>query len=251
MHPFCAFRTGSTIRRPSSVTRSNRCRQFLVDRGFLVSVDGLFRDATEQAACAFQRAPDLLDDGIIGPRTWAALEGQPPPDANAVNFPTTFPPDHAGLSAELVEAGKYRDFAVVAASRYELPLCLVAGVASRESAWGLSLRAKGGSSGTGDFASRAPRPPMRTALPAVGGGFGRGLMQNDYDGHEFARSGNGEDPAVNTVYGAGVLSQVKVSLSHLTALAGVALWQALLPATLRRRQCYEGYPERPRHRFFY
>jgi hypothetical protein len=65
-------------------------------------------------------------------------------------------------------------------------------------------------------------------MPLAGGGFGRGLMQIDYDGHEFARSGAWQDPAANIVYGAGVLSQVRASLSHLPSLGGVALWQACL-----------------------
>jgi soluble lytic murein transglycosylase-like protein len=39
-------------------------------------------------------------------------------------------------------------------------------------------------------------------MPPDGLGFGRGLMQIDWDWHEFARSGNWSDPRSNILYGA-------------------------------------------------
>jgi hypothetical protein len=67
-------------------------------------------------------------------------------------------------------------------------------------------------------------------MPPDGGGFGRGLMQIDYDGHVFARSGNWQDPAANLLYGAGVLAQARAMLGRALSLSGVPLWQASLAA---------------------
>jgi peptidoglycan hydrolase-like protein with peptidoglycan-binding domain len=44
-----------------------------------VVVDGNFGAKTEAAVRAFQRAHGLLPDGIVGPKTWAALDGVPNP----------------------------------------------------------------------------------------------------------------------------------------------------------------------------
>lgn len=50
----------------------------LVAWGYLpeVAVDGTFGAWTELATVAFQKARSLSADGIIGPRTWAALDGE-------------------------------------------------------------------------------------------------------------------------------------------------------------------------------
>jgi len=40
-----------------------------------VGVDGDFRSKTEAALRVFQRANGLVPDGIVGPKTWAALDG--------------------------------------------------------------------------------------------------------------------------------------------------------------------------------
>jgi hypothetical protein len=230
MHPTLRLHDGYDDTSPALRDEVKALQTLLRERGFDAQADGFFGDGTDSAVKAFQRAHDLDDDGIVGPRTWAALDAQPPPDPMAVDFPTTYPRNEAGLSAQLEEAGKYRDTARAAASKYHLPLCIVAGVASRESGWGLALRPRG-PSGTGDFAPRAPRPPMRSgSLPPNDTGFGRGLMQIDFDAHEFARSGNWTDPAANIEYGAGVIEQSRAFLARATTLDGVDLWRAALAA---------------------
>jgi peptidoglycan hydrolase-like protein with peptidoglycan-binding domain len=44
-----------------------------------VVVDGNFGPKTETAVRAFQRAHSLVPDGIVEPKTWAALDGVPTP----------------------------------------------------------------------------------------------------------------------------------------------------------------------------
>jgi cell wall-associated NlpC family hydrolase len=48
-------------------------QQRLRDRGWNVSVDGVFGPATEKLVRAFQQDKHLEDDGIVGPKTWEAL----------------------------------------------------------------------------------------------------------------------------------------------------------------------------------
>ncbi|HAR05715.1 MAG TPA: peptidoglycan-binding protein [Pseudomonas sp.] len=43
--------------------------------GFAVTVDGDFGEQTERAVAAFQRRAGLVDDGVAGPKTLAALHG--------------------------------------------------------------------------------------------------------------------------------------------------------------------------------
>lgn len=44
--------------------------------GFAVAVDGDFGEQTERAVAAFQRRAGLVDDGVAGPKTLAALAGR-------------------------------------------------------------------------------------------------------------------------------------------------------------------------------
>lgn len=44
--------------------------------GFAVTVDGDFGEQTERAVAAFQRRAGLVDDGVVGPKTLAALAGR-------------------------------------------------------------------------------------------------------------------------------------------------------------------------------
>ena len=95
-----------------------------------------------------------------------------------------------------------------AATAHGLTPALVAAVGSAESAWGTSrLMQPNGPTGTGDRAARRPKPPLRPgSMPPDGLGFGRGLMQIDWDSHEFARTGAWRDAAANIAYGCGVLA---------------------------------------------
>ncbi|UQA56213.1 peptidoglycan-binding domain-containing protein [Polyangium aurulentum] len=43
--------------------------------GWDIGVDGIFGSETDRVVRAFQRRRALLDDGIVGPRTWKALFG--------------------------------------------------------------------------------------------------------------------------------------------------------------------------------
>ena len=59
------------------------CQQMLTDQGYqLGSVDGIFGDRTGAAVVYYQSCRDLNIDGIVGPRTWAALESEPPADVD-------------------------------------------------------------------------------------------------------------------------------------------------------------------------
>ena len=107
---------------------------------------------------------------------------------------------------------------------------MLAGLGSRESGWGLALTPPG-PGGTGDFAKRAFPTQFRTGpLPTDGGGFGRGLIQIDFDAHPFARGEGWKDPAQNIAYGSLVLAQSRDWIRAKAGLSGTALLQAALAA---------------------
>lgn len=197
--------------------------------GFSLDVDGLFGRDTEAAVKRFQGEHGLDDDGVVGPLTWAALLDTEPPDLSTV-FPTSFPRNDASLLRQVEEAAKYKDSVVEAASTYGFPPAVIGGIGSRESHWGLILKPAGsGPAGTGDFLERrAPARYRSGPLPSDGGGFGRGLMQIDFDAHEFARTGNWKDPKENILYGCKVLADSRDFIQRKARLEGRDLLRAAL-----------------------
>ena len=197
--------------------------------GFWLEADGLFGRDTEAAVKRFQREHGLDDDGVVGSLTWATLLGTEPPDLSAV-LPTTLARNDAGLLRQLEAATKYRTQIEEAAGRHGLTAAMIGGVGSRESHWGLILKPAGsGPAGTGDPLARRFPTQFRTGpLPPDGGGFGRGLMQIDFDGHEFARTGNWSDPVENILYGCKVLADSRDFIQRKAGLAGRDLLRAAL-----------------------
>ena len=68
----------SLLRIGSRGSEVDRLQRLLIAVGSLPStesVDGIFGRGTDRAVRAFQDAAGLVSDGIVGPSTWAALEG--------------------------------------------------------------------------------------------------------------------------------------------------------------------------------
>lgn len=149
-------------------------------------------------------------------------------------FTTTYKKNNPSLLAQLKEANKYLPWINEAAKKYDLQPSVIAGLGSRESHWGLALQPEG-PEGTGDFATRKPKPPIRHGgLPSDGLGYGRGQLQIDYDWHEFARTGKWRDPRENILYGCGVMANclkfMSLRLNSDLDLSGREILRAVLAA---------------------
>lgn len=121
-------------------------------------------------------------------------------------FTTTYEKDNPSLLAQLKEANKYLPWINEAAQKFNLQPSIIAGLGSRESHWGLALKPEG-PEGTGDFIERRPKKFRPGTLPSDGLGFGRGLLQIDFDWHEFARIGKWADPRENILYGCKLINE--------------------------------------------
>lgn len=136
-----------------------------------------------------------------------------PDVATAGRFPTELARENATMLKQLHAAQQYKGIIELAANRYHFSPSVLCGIGSRESHWGLALKPPG-PGGRGDFARRRPRGARTTAEPPDGPGYGRGLMQIDYDWHEFARTGRWHDPKENIFYACEVLDQARTFLTR-------------------------------------
>jgi len=224
-HPVLRLFDGSDNTSPGLREDVKALQTILNQDGASLAVDGIFGRDTESAVRRFQNEHGLADDGIVGPQTWSVLEGTEPPDPETTLL-TTFAANDAALSAQLVKATEFTGFIDTACGQTGFPTALVGGIGSRESHWGLALK-PAGPAGTGDFAQRRfPTQFRQGPLPSDGGGFGRGLMQIDFDAQEFARTGSWRDPEQNILAGCKVLAGFRDLVQRKANLAGLTLLQA-------------------------
>jgi hypothetical protein len=228
-HPILRLNDGFDHTSPELRDEVKTLQTELNQEGFALEVDGLFGRDTESAVKRFQQEHGLDDDGIVGPLTWAALLGTKPPDLSTT-FPTTFPGNYAALLAQFTQANtKYKAFIDEAAKQFGFQPSVIGGIGSRESQWGLALRPAGaGPAGTGDFTPRRFPTRFRTGPLPPEGGFGRGLLQIDFDAFEFARTGNWQDPAANIRFGCQVLAESRDFIQRKAHLEGRALLRAAI-----------------------
>ena len=227
--PLLRLHDGFEHTSPDLNSEVKRLQTALNQQGFSLIADGRFDRETETAVRRFQRQRGLQEDGVVGPATWAALTVEPLPQADQ-GFVTTYSKTDAALARQLEEIKKYQAVIAKAASKYDVSPALIAGIGSRESHWGLALNPLG-PDGTGDRVARAAPTRFRTgALPPDNCGFGRGLMQIDFDAHDFARTGNWRDPESNICYGVGVLCDARTLFRRKTSLTGIPLLRAAVAA---------------------
>ena len=102
--------TGSlrpTLREGDSGANVRALQQALVDAGYDVGgVDGQFGGHTASAVEAFQRDHGLSDDGVVGPRTWGALDGLGTPSQPQAPTGPTGPSD--GFEGPAPTGGAYK-----------------------------------------------------------------------------------------------------------------------------------------------
>ncbi len=233
-HPTLRLSDGQRDTSPQLQNDVKELQTGLNRSGFDVDVDGIFGKGTEASVRQFQADHNLTADGIVGQQTWAALTPPPSHDPDdsadsAGDFPTTFSRDNAGLSAQFAAALKFKASINAGAQRIGVPSVVVAGIGSRESGWGLMTKPPG-PTGTGDFGKRKFPTEHRTGPLPPDGGFGRGLMQIDFDAFEFARTGNWQDPDANIHEGCNVLKSNLDLLGRKTSLTGRDLLQAATAA---------------------
>lgn len=152
------------------------------------------------------------------------------PSASPVTFSTTLSASDPSMTAQATAADNYREFILAAAQQFGFQPAVICGVGSRESGWGLLLKPPG-PAGTGDFAPRHNTKPWRSGpMPPDGQGYGRGLMQIDFDAFDFARTGHWQDPASNINAGAQVLHNNIRFFTNNSSLQGLELLRVAIAA---------------------
>jgi len=69
---------GGVLTRGSSGEPVRQWQARMVERGWILAVDGVFGPESAAVARRFQAERGLAVDGVVGPRTWAATWESPP-----------------------------------------------------------------------------------------------------------------------------------------------------------------------------
>jgi len=132
--------------------------------------------------------------GKIGPQT-ATLYIHQLLLTEGIAFLTTYAANELAPHLQEIRLRGYEAIIGDASQEFNLQSSIIAGVGSRESLWGIILNPPG-PGGVGD------------------GGHGKGLMQIDDGAHEFARTGNWQDPRANVFFGCGILADQREALKR-------------------------------------
>jgi peptidoglycan hydrolase-like protein with peptidoglycan-binding domain len=229
-HPVLRLSDGLPDTSPELQDAVKELQTNLNNFGFDLPVNGIFSAETEASVRQFQQDHGLVSDGVVGPLTWSALEQAATPAPATTTFSTSISNDNPGMNADFNAALAFKPLIIAAAAKISVPSVIIAAIGSRESRWGLGNKPPG-PSGTGDFKPRSNTQPFRPGpLPPDGKGYGRGLMQIDFDASEFARTGNWQDPEANINQGCSVLKTNLVLLGRRTQLTGQDLLRAAIAA---------------------
>lgn len=92
-NPTLQLKDGFSSESPDLRDDVQRLQRALIRAGFELDDDGLFGRGTEEAVKAFQRENGLVADGIVGPKTWEAVERIVESTATATWDPPAAAPD--------------------------------------------------------------------------------------------------------------------------------------------------------------
>lgn len=107
-----------TLRRGDSGEDVKRLQNILNEYGYNLKVDGIFGTGTDHAVRAFQQGHFLSTDGIVGPKTWAALESQQMPAPST--DPAPDPAPDPGEETRAVPLAKLRELKACIADASEI-----------------------------------------------------------------------------------------------------------------------------------
>lgn len=67
-----------TLAQGNKGTEVIQLQEALNEKGYIIAVDGIFGKQTHETVCRFQRDAGLMVDGIVGDKTWGALQRSQP-----------------------------------------------------------------------------------------------------------------------------------------------------------------------------